>query len=986
MLLSLVLAAAATAQTSGLIGFATYADLGLPGVTGGAGGPLVRVRTAEALRQAVAGSEPRVIILDADLTGGGVEDRDDVVTLGSNKTLIGAGAGKALGGFCLEAEGQQNIIVRNITLSHGRPDGIGLRRCHHVWIDHCDLSASYDGLLDFTLGSDYMSVTHTKLHDHNKVSITNSGTCHYEDYGREHVTFAHCWFADNTQRNPRIGYGRMHIYNCYWTNISSYCIGFHSQAQVLSENNHFSASASKPFCNQYTDLLPYTGFLTDRGSYFANGTPSPTVNHPYGDISYTPTDYYSYDFDLLPTADVVTATPKGVGPQDGLEYEPILCPGNGAIDVPLSQDLTWSVGCQPTSATLRLGTSPSAMAETTAEAVTLAPATTYYWQVTATVNGRQYPSPVYRFTTAAAKPAKPAPADGEQRPWLRWPSTKDNFCTDMPLAWRPAADAILYKVYLDSELIGETRGLSLVAPRLTLGREYTWRVDAVTAAGQTITGDTWRFASPLAEWLPGKNQVETMYLSGIAFTEKANARTTYTVGDQGPGAVVGLWGGESGTYAIETAAIAQTLGSNRIGITVNGTRLDDWLTSAETNGTEIRKTRHTVSLTKGDEVRVEFVAGYVDGGLNESRARIDYVTFTPTDAAVVAVARPAGQSHTPRLTRGKGCEYLTPRDFLFTDTLGTVGERGAVQVRDSYCSWITQEADAYKLYLTKTPMVRLTYGQTATETRYDAAPRTLNVPKQTADGPLQTIQLYLTLPSDTTYFTPVAEADGSQIVISADCLYTDSEGKVGEKGKTQIAAGYDRWMKYTNPTGNEVQSKADVPAFIDPYTDAAHKGAVSGKNGSTVGYCLSPGYGKIMKLYLTGTSRLRVYYTGSAGTAQGAFLVVRDETAAATPTAAETLALPADTVQGGEAKGKNVASATVETPLLPAHRYCVELHGAGGDMLVYALRLWPADPTAISPVAMHGNGREPRYNAAGQRVSPSRCGLIITKGRKQLRR
>ena len=173
----------------------------------------------------VQGSAPYVIILDADITGGGMQDLNDDISVGSNKTIIGSGSGKALNGICIDMKNQHNVIFRNIILTKGREDGIAMRNCHHIWIDHCDLSDSYDGLLDFTLGSDYLTCSWTKLHHHDKVSIVNSGTCHFEDYGREHVTYAHCWFANNVQRNPRIGYGRAHVYNCYWTDISSYSEG-----------------------------------------------------------------------------------------------------------------------------------------------------------------------------------------------------------------------------------------------------------------------------------------------------------------------------------------------------------------------------------------------------------------------------------------------------------------------------------------------------------------------------------------------------------------------------------------------------------------------------------------------------------------------------------------------------------------------------------------------------------------------------------------
>ena len=182
----LMLPAITMAQGNGPVGFVNYADMGSFGITGGGSGQVVHVSTRADFEKYVSGSTPYVIILDADITGGGMQDLTDELNVGSNKTIIGAGSGKALNGICLNMSNQSNVIIRNITLTKGRTDGIAMRTCHHVWIDHCDLSNSYDGLLDFTVASNYMTVSWTKLHHHDKTSITNSGTGHFEDYGKCH--------------------------------------------------------------------------------------------------------------------------------------------------------------------------------------------------------------------------------------------------------------------------------------------------------------------------------------------------------------------------------------------------------------------------------------------------------------------------------------------------------------------------------------------------------------------------------------------------------------------------------------------------------------------------------------------------------------------------------------------------------------------------------------------------------------------------------
>ena len=88
-----------------------------------------------------------------------------VVSVASNKTIIGGGSGARLDSLGLDIKDRQNIIIRNLKISKADPDAIAFRNSHHVWIDHCDLSSqkeendANDGLLDFTYGSSYLTVS-----------------------------------------------------------------------------------------------------------------------------------------------------------------------------------------------------------------------------------------------------------------------------------------------------------------------------------------------------------------------------------------------------------------------------------------------------------------------------------------------------------------------------------------------------------------------------------------------------------------------------------------------------------------------------------------------------------------------------------------------------------------------------------------------------------------------------------------------------------
>lgn len=317
------------AAQHGLAGFATYADFGLDGTTGGGDGQVVRVSTRTELERYARGSEPYVIIIENDLEGGGLNDQKDYVSIGSNKTIVGAGDGVTLNGLGFDANGQSNIIVRNLAVRKAKPDGMAFRDCHHVWIDHCDLSECDDGALDFTIGSSYMTVSWTRFHDHDKVSVCNSGTQHYEDYGRQRVTYHHCRFENTTQRNPRIGYGLGHVFNNYYTRNSSYCVGYHTRAKVIVENCYFE-NTNTPFEQMYSDD-PMTASYADvlsLGNKFTgvNGNTKDTGTGFDTDM------YYDYKFALDDVADVPGLDGK-VGPVAGIEDAPVPFPGDGAIGI-----------------------------------------------------------------------------------------------------------------------------------------------------------------------------------------------------------------------------------------------------------------------------------------------------------------------------------------------------------------------------------------------------------------------------------------------------------------------------------------------------------------------------------------------------------------------------------------------------------------------------------------------------------------------------
>ena len=530
----------------------------------------------------------------------------------------------------------------------------------------------------------------------------------------------------------------------------------------------------------------------------------------------------------------------------------------------------------------------------------------------------------------------------------------------MPLTWCQAADAVKYKVYLsDNEsslnknIIGETSLLSLVPPSLSTGTKYYWRVDAVKANGSVVKGDVWKFSSPNKTWHEGKNEAEDMYISGIAFVEKNESASNggVVVGDQGPGAICGTWEGEPGRYAIETAVFNQKSGANYVGVSVNGKLIDEWLTTTDNDDLGVRKTRNTATLQRcnaatlqsGDEIRIDFVAGLVEGKVNESRSRIDYINIIPTNSEFIEVTRPSGIHHSPELTTGYDCEYLLLKDIIFTDSLGTISDKGKTQVRDKYCSWVSKKNDGYILYVKQTAIVKFVYRNEdgkETEVIKDLDKNINNevtASDAIANGRLHAIKLYKTLPAKTIYRKPVAEnGKDYELVWSSDVIFVDKDGTKGNPGKTQMHDGYDEWIKYVNPMANEVLAKKNPKAFIDPETDNECGGvlpryAESSGDKSKLSYYSAyvVGTDKNVTYCIEACRRIKFYYTGSGGSSTS----VRIK-AVNLSTGEEQI------IEGASAPGKNMASNTAEVNLSPQCRYKVTISGTTGDMVIYAVKLW----------------------------------------------
>ncbi len=629
-------------SSCGLVGFANYRDLGLNGTTGGGQGEVVRVQTREQLAEYAKGSTPYVIIIENDITGNGnigegAAGVQDYISVGSNKTIVGAGKGVTINKVGFDMKEQQNIIFRNLKITNCNPDALAFRNTHHVWVDHCDLSSSADGLLDFTLGSSYLSVSWTKFSNHDKVSICNSGTNHFEDHGKERATYHHCWFDNTTQRNPRFGYGLGHVFNNYYTNNSSYCVGYHTRARVVVENSLFK-NTKTPLQQMYSED-PVTANYADclsRGNKYINVSGNTTDTGIGFDID----RFYGYDTYMV-KADDVEALSADMGTTEGIETDIIPFPGNGAIDVLDGYKLQCGSVYGATSYTYMLsedGTETYSMYDAETK---LQPSTHYVWYAQVETASGTLTSGKFRFSTASDKATKPVPENGEQHAKLREALADKTPCTLIMLRWREAFNAKSYRVYLsegsevsDNDIVGETSKAEINPSVLKYGLQYSWRVDAVKENGEVVTGDVWTFSSDKKDAQFGRTEMEEATLSGIAYLEKGSEYLSYSgneavVGEAGPGCMSVVWNEEDACCDITTTFFDWQKKNGTYILYVNETKQDTWI--ATVNGKDMfTHVSKNISLKHGDEIRINFCT---DGN---QRMRTDCIDIAKSSATGIS--------------------------------------------------------------------------------------------------------------------------------------------------------------------------------------------------------------------------------------------------------------------------------------------------------------------------------------------------------------
>ena len=175
------------------------------------------------------------------------------VSLPSNTTLVGLGADAGFVGTNIVILSATNVVVRNLSVEapvdffttwspddgdgawNARFDAVSSVTSNHLWIDHVRLTDGrypdseapvgfrgkpanrHDGLLDLKDGTDYVTISNSRLHNHDKTMLLGSGDEHVDkDGGKLRVSYIGNLMENIQQRGPRVRFGQVHVVNNYF--------------------------------------------------------------------------------------------------------------------------------------------------------------------------------------------------------------------------------------------------------------------------------------------------------------------------------------------------------------------------------------------------------------------------------------------------------------------------------------------------------------------------------------------------------------------------------------------------------------------------------------------------------------------------------------------------------------------------------------------------------------------------------------------------
>ncbi len=218
-----------------------------------------------------------------------LKNRSFTFDIGSNKTVIGE-AGKDYGFKNINPKiSGSNVIVKYLHFGDvigddyfggSGNDALSIKGGQHVWVDHCEFSSSltpkevdgtaitfsdkfpvdtegesstpeqkwtkdfYDGLLDISEASRFVSVSNSYFHDHWKACLCGGSNDKAESQpqgSQVRLTMYNNYFENIHSRQPLFRFGKAHIYSSYLKGADSESTGIEVRAEsrVYVDNVYF---------------------------------------------------------------------------------------------------------------------------------------------------------------------------------------------------------------------------------------------------------------------------------------------------------------------------------------------------------------------------------------------------------------------------------------------------------------------------------------------------------------------------------------------------------------------------------------------------------------------------------------------------------------------------------------------------------------------------------------------------------------------------
>lgn len=199
-----------------------------------------------------------------------------------------------------------NIVIRNIYIKMPKADngadGISMQETEKVWVDHCTFESMNqtkdyeDGSCDVTHQSCNVTVSWCHFIKTQKSCLVGHSNSQTAD-SKITVTFHHNFFDLSSSRHPRVRFGRAHVYNNYFNQVTTYGVGSAYGAMVLVEDNCFEGVKlptdictfpAKPSGSSWVSNLQGSeaGYLYERGNVFNNIPADITSPYPFTNVEY----------------------------------------------------------------------------------------------------------------------------------------------------------------------------------------------------------------------------------------------------------------------------------------------------------------------------------------------------------------------------------------------------------------------------------------------------------------------------------------------------------------------------------------------------------------------------------------------------------------------------------------------------------------------------------------------------------------------------